>query len=161
MIILLIEILIIIVLGMILSTVIIDEKNHRSRNMRTVKLKGYWDGSERRSVERLNVSLDIKYFTNGKPIGVQSADISARGVRLLLDEKIGKGTPLRLEIKLPDEERIVKAQGVAVWAEEALEEDNNSQKRLFNTGIKFLRFQDSDEKRLFDFIHNLKTQKIQ
>lgn len=150
-----IEVLIIIVLVMILSMLIIDERKKRSRNMRVVTLKGYWNGTERRSLMRLNVSLEVKYFTNSKPIYAKSVDISTKGIRLLLDEKIEKGTPLRLEIKLPGEEHLIKARGDVVWTEESIEDEKESAKRLFNTGIQFGKFQNSDDKRLFNFVHSL------
>ncbi len=154
-----IAILIIAILVMIFSMVIIDEKRNHRRNMHMVKLKGYWSGSERRSIDRLNISLQVKYFANGTALATQSADISARGIRLLLDEKIEKGSPLRMEIKLPDEECLVKASGEVVWSEESKEDEKISPKRLFNTGIKFSRFHNSDNEKLFTFIRNLHAQK--
>ncbi|MGB2705652.1 MAG: PilZ domain-containing protein [Candidatus Omnitrophota bacterium] len=159
MLILFIELLIIVILVMIFSMLIVDDRRNRTRGMHLVKLKGYWDGAERRSVDRLNISLQVKYFENGTAQAVKSADISLGGIRLLLDEKIEKGTPLRVEIKLPDESSLIKARGKVVWAEESQEDEKTYLKRLFNTGIKFSKFQDSDDRRLFDFIRNLQAQK--
>jgi len=159
MIIVCIEVLIILILSMILSTLLIDERRNRQRDMHMVKLKGYWNGGERRSVDRLNISLQVKYYANGSTLATQSADISARGIRLLLDEKIEKGSPLRMEIKLPEDDRLIQASGEVVWAEESKEDEKNSVKRFFNTGIKFSGFQNSDNEKLFDFIQNLRARK--
>ncbi|UCD55538.1 MAG: PilZ domain-containing protein [Candidatus Omnitrophota bacterium] len=150
-----IESLIILICVMIFSTLIIDEKKHRRREMRAVKLKGFWDGSERRTVDRLNVTLEVKYSVNAKVVISKSADISTKGIRILLDEKIEKTTPLRLEIKIPNQNRIIKADGEVVWSEESIEDEKIAAKRLFNTGIKFSSFQNADEKKLFDFIYNI------
>ncbi|MBL7156801.1 MAG: PilZ domain-containing protein [Candidatus Omnitrophica bacterium] len=159
MVIFVVEVLIIVILVMIFSTIIVDERKNRQRKLRLVKLKGYWDGGERRSVERLDISLGVRYSMNGKKVEVKSADISTKGIKLLLDEKLERGTPLRLEIKLPEQDRIVKTRGEVAWTEESLEDEKNSSIRLFNTGIKFFDFQNADEKHLFDFIYNLQLQK--
>lgn len=155
MILLAIEGLIILICVMIFSTLIIDEKKNRERGMRAVKLKGFWDGSDRRTTDRLDITLEVKYFINTRITTSKSADISTKGIRLLLDEKIEKTTPLRLEIKIPDQSRLIKAAGEVVWAEESIEDKKIAAKRLFNTGIKFSKFQATDEKRLFDFIYSL------
>ena len=127
--------------------------------MHRVKLKGYWDGGERRSTERLNILLEVKYFENGNSSYAKSADISEKGVRLLLDEKLEENTPLRLEIKLPGQNHLIKTHSRVVWSREAPEDEKFSAKRLFNTGLKFVQFQGDDEKKLFDFIYNLQPQK--
>ena len=157
MVIIVIEILVIVILFLILGTLFVSERNSNARKMRTLKLKGYWEGDERRGVDRLNVSLEVKYTANGKIISAKSKDISTRGIRLLLDERIDKGTGLHLEIKLPNQEPLVKASGEVVWSQESAEDERDSEKRLFNTGIKFTKFQKDNEKRLFDFVHSLQS----
>lgn len=144
---------------MILLTLVIDEKRKRMQNMHLVKLKGYWNGGERRNAIRLNISLEVKLVIDDRIASVKSSDISSGGIRLLLDEKIAEGTSLRLEIKLPAENHLVKTNGEVVWTKESKEDEAISAKRLFNTGIKFFQFQDSGDKRLFNFIHNLPDQK--
>jgi len=150
-----IEGLIILICVMIFSTLIIDEKKNRKRGMRAVRLKGFWDGGNRRTVDRLNITLEVKYFINARVITSKSRDISTKGIRLLLDEKIEKTTSLRLEIKIPDQSRLIKVVGEVVWTEESGGDEKIAAKRLFNTGIKFSKFRgNTDEKRLFDFIHS-------
>jgi len=158
MIILLIEGLCIGILAMILSTVIFDEKKRKAEDLRIVKLEGHWNGRERRNAERLNVSLAVKYCENGKCSNAKSLDISASGIKLLLDEKIEKGTPLKLEIKLPEEKRNIKTRGEVVWTKEISEKDTSG-KRVFNTGIKFSDSQPADEKRLFSFVQSAQQEK--
>lgn len=127
--------------------------------MRLVKVKGYWDGSNRRSVDRYNITLKVKYYANGTPLAGHASDISTKGIKLLLDEKFEKGSLLRLEISLPNQPHIIRASGEVMWTEEATEDEKLSSKRLFNTGIKFSRFHNLDDKKLFDFIYGLQPQK--
>jgi c-di-GMP-binding flagellar brake protein YcgR len=159
MIILLIEILVVLVLVLILYTIISDERKKRMRDMRTIKVKECWDGSNRRLVDRFNITLKVKYYPNGTALQAETSDISTKGIKLLLDEKFERGTPLRLEINLPNEPHIIRVSGEVVWTDEALEDEKLSSKRLFNTGIKFAKFHDSDDKKLFDFIYGLQSQK--
>jgi len=162
MIVLAIEGLIIFICAMIFSTLVIDERKKRKRELRSIRLKGFWDGGDRRRDERLNAILEVKYSIGRNSVTSKtstSRDISTRGIRLLLDEKIDKTTPLKLEIKLPVQSRLIRTSGEVVWSEEAIEDEKHSAKRLFNTGIKISRFREADEKRLFDFIRSLQSQK--
>ena len=152
--ILLVEILIIAVLVMTFMALLADERKKRTKNMHALLLKGYWDGGERRSVERLNITIEVRYALNGTSNPAKSADISTKGIRLLMDERLEKGTPLKLEMKLPTEKDIIKASGQVAWVSEAIENEKGSPKRLFNTGIKFFSFSGPGEKKLFDFIYN-------
>ncbi|MFH1381169.1 MAG: PilZ domain-containing protein, partial [Candidatus Omnitrophota bacterium] len=106
------------ILGVMLISVLLDEKKRRERDTHLVKLKGYWDGRNRRTSDRLNINLQVKYSTGGKITHTKSMDISARGIRLLLEEKIEKNTPIRLEIHLPNQERTVKTNGEVAWTQE-------------------------------------------
>ncbi len=157
MLLILLEGLCVFVLVMILISILMDERKRRERDTHLVKLKGYWDGGNRRSSDRLNVALEVKYSVNGKTFGTKSMDISTKGIRLLLDEKFEKGTCLLLEIHLPNQEHIVKTNGEIVWINESAEDEATSPKRLFNTGIKFFDFHPCEEKRLFEFVSDLKT----
>lgn len=149
---LLIQLLSVGVLIMILACLFSDEKKSRLTNMRIVKLKGYWDGSDRRSADRFEVNLPVRYYLNGNDASAKGVDISTKGIKLLLDEKFKKDTPLRLEIKLAGYSDLIRAWGVVAWSSEAAEENKKAERRLFNTGIKFTRFHDAGEKKLFDFI---------
>ena len=152
MILLVIEALCVIILVMILSMLVIDEKKRHARSLVVVQLKGYWDGDERRSTDRLNLTLEVKYEFDGRVKVSQSKDISEKGIRLLLGERIEKDSPIIITIRLPNQHRPIRAAGWVVWTNEASKEAELGNKRLFNTGIKFSKFHDTGEKRLFDFI---------
>ena len=151
----LIQILCAFVLFMILACLFFDERKSRLNNMRMVKLKGYWDGSERRSEERFDVDLPVRYYLNGNGTGAKGMDISAKGIRLLLDEKFEKDAHLRLEIKITGHKDLVRARGIVAWSSEAKEESGDSGRRMFNTGIRFTQFYNDGEKQLFDFITHI------
>lgn len=154
--ILIIEILCAAILIMTLSSIFIDERRKRRGAMRPVRLKGYWDGVNRRSSERLNIPLDVKYTIGGKSANAKSVDISSSGIRLLMDERAEAEALLHLEINIPDKGRIIKLRGEVVWSKESIEDEKGSAKRLFATGIKFIRSRGDAEKILFDFIQRQK-----
>jgi c-di-GMP-binding flagellar brake protein YcgR len=67
----------------------------------------------------------------------RTANISEGGMKLLMDEKLPKGTILNLELELPDPKKTIKIEGEVVWSDEA-EKAEGSDKRLFHSGIKLL-----------------------
>ena len=151
-----IEILLITVLAMIMVTLVIDETNHRKRTKHLTKLKEYWDGKERRVVERHNVTLDVNYSINHTFKNSKTKDISTRGLGLILEEKFEKRTPLSVEIKIDGGKESIHAKASVMWSKEAVDEEKYSPKRLFETGIKFIRFVDTaHEKKLFDYIRSI------
>lgn len=154
--ILIIEILIIVILIMIMMSIVIDEANRRKRIKHLHLLKGYWDGRERRAVARHKVVLDVNYIVNHGSKPTKTKDISTCGIGLVLEEKMKRKTLLSMEIKLDNEKDPIKVRGRVMWSKEAADEEKQDQKRLFNTGIKFIRFNDrTDEKRLFDYIRTI------
>jgi len=154
--IILIEILLIFILAMIMLTLITDESNHKKRTKHLVKLKDYWDGKERRRVVRHNVSLDVRYSINHAFKNSKASDISSHGLGLVIDEKFERKTPLSVEIVIGENKEPIKAKARVMWSKEAVEEEKHTAKRLFHTGIKFVRFKNaSQEKILFDYIRFL------
>ncbi len=155
MLILLVEVLCVIVLVMIFSTLLLDERRNRERDLSLIKLKGYWDGDERRTTDRLNVTMEVRYHLNGRSAVSRSMDISTKGIRILLDERIDKGTPIAVTMRIPGKNHLIQASGSIVWSSESKNESNDPNKRFFNTGIKFYSFRDSGERNLFNFIHEM------
>ena len=160
--IILVELLIILVLLMTIVTLVFDEINHRKRAKHLVKIKEYWNGSERRRVERYNATLDVSYSINHKLKNSKTKDISTHGLGLILEEKLERKTPLLIEIKIDGVKDPIKAKAHVMWSKEAIEDEKYSPKRLFLTGIKFSRFSDSpQEKKLFDYIRTLEKESFQ
>ena len=154
--ILIIELLVITILIMIMITLVIDETTIRKRAKHLVRLKRYWDGKERRRVSRHNVTLDVNYSINHAFKNTKTKDISTKGLGLLLEEKFEKKTPISLEIKIENTKEPIKAKARVMWSREAVEDEKYSPKRLFNTGLKFLRFTDpAHEKKLFEYVKTM------
>lgn len=151
-----IEILIIFILLMIMATLVLDERKHISRMKRLVKLKSYWDGINRRHVVRHNVLLEVEYSVGKKLSISRTKDISTHGIGLLLDEKLSRRTMLDIAIKVDDKIDPIKTRACVMWSQEAVEDEQRSSKRLFHTGLKFMRFANSQhEKRLFEYIKSI------
>jgi len=152
-----VELLFFAILIMIFSTVINDEIYRRRRASHLVKLKSYWEGKDRRLVERHKANLDVKYSINHDFKGAKTRDVSTCGIGLILDEKFKGNAVLKVEIKLDDEYDPIIARARVMWPKE-LHEAQNSPKRLFDTGLKFIKFYNaSQEKRLFDYIRELEN----
>lgn len=155
----LIEILLITILGLILVTLALDEKTHRRRSKHLVGLKGYWNGENRRRVIRHNTTLDVHYKVNHHKKISKSRNISTRGVGLVLDEKLERNTPLSVEIRVNGQASSISAKALVMWCKEVQDDKKVVAKRLFHTGIKFIRFTDAQqEKRLFDYIRTIEDE---
>ncbi len=156
--ILLIEILLIMILAMIMITLIVDERMHLKRMSHMVKLRSYWDGINRRSVMRHNVTLDVAYKLQNNVKVTRCRDISTHGIGLVLDEKLERRSILNLEIKVDAAKDPIKTKAKVMWCKEAFEDEKSGEKRQFHTGFKFLRFQDPrHEKVLFDYIRTIEA----
>lgn len=144
------EIICIIILSFLLILLILNERKKDKSQLRSVKIQKLWNGAERRAAKRLNVELKAKYYLNGKPTNSKTRDISTKGIGLVLDEKLSPGTSLRLQILLPEKNKLIRAKGVVVWSRDSAVKSFN--KRLFDTGIKFTYLDESSEKELFTLI---------
>jgi len=154
--IILIEVLLIFLLAVITITLIIDERNNRQRAKRSITIKTYWDGRNRRRVMRHNTMLDVNYSVNSHFKPSKSRDISTHGIGLILEEKLERGTLLTIEIKVNVLKDAIRAKARVMWCREAVEYESEGSKRLFHTGIKFSRFTDTDqERKLFDYIRTI------
>jgi Tfp pilus assembly protein PilZ len=74
--------------------------------------------AERRREPRISLSLPVRYRRKGQAFPWQkthSLDVSRNGVRLALPERLSIGSEIDLDIKLPEQERTIRLQGVIVW----------------------------------------------
>jgi c-di-GMP-binding flagellar brake protein YcgR len=132
------------------------------KKMLQAGVEEYWNGKERRRHIRFKHVLNVDYAVEKKPHLKQSGktiDISAGGMKLLMSEKLAKGTILDLKIALPDSkdfievEGVVEAEGEVAWSEDA--KDTAADRRMFYTGIKFLAIKEPSGKRLSDYINSI------
>lgn len=145
---------------MVLSfTLLMLWAHERITNKRVVlraKVEESWDGEERREHKRLKNDLDVEYNVEKKPHlkAAKSADISKGGMRLLLDEKLSKGSILDLKLTIPGMKKTIEVEGEVVWTNET-EEKDRSGKRFFHTGIKFVAIKELYGVHLSEYLASL------
>jgi c-di-GMP-binding flagellar brake protein YcgR len=120
------------------------------------KVEEYWDGKERRRHFRFNKVLEVDYRVEKKPRlkRCRTVDISEGGLKLLLDDKLAKGTFLDIEINLPGSKKAAELEGEVVWLDDADIKDSSG-KRYFYAGIKFLAVKEPTGQHLMDYIKSL------
>ncbi len=152
---LIVELLFIVLLSMILFMLYRNERIFSRKAIPQATIEEYWPGKERRQCVRFKKDLEVSYTiekkthlrNNGKTV-----DLSESGMKLLLGEKLSKGTVLDLQIMLTNPRKIIEAEGEVVWSEEALAGKDHLGKRLFHTGLKFLGVKSAAGETLSDCI---------
>ena len=117
----------------------------------------YWDRKERRKHTRFKKALGVNYSVRKKPRcdnPGKTADISEGGIKLLLSEKLQKGTVLDLKIPLSSPSQTVEAVGEVMWSEETQQKDISG-KRLFYSGVMFRASHDPSYKFLIRYVRSL------
>ena len=101
-------------LFLILATLVMQERRLGVAKTSSGKMRGYWDGQERRKDVRINTALAAKYsvepITQSKTKTV-SKNISMGGILLELSEKLFPPTQVLLDIFLPNENSPIAAKG--------------------------------------------------
>ncbi len=155
---LLMELIIIIVLVSALAALIIEEMGVRKAGIPKGVVKEYWDGKERRKAIRVNTDLTVRYSVEKKlHLKVNGAikDISRKGVRLAVGEKLTEGALLFLEFDILDAKGPIVADGKVVWASGTFDERDASGKRIFETGVQFVNMKAEDDNRLAVYIKKI------
>lgn len=121
------------------------------------KIEECWDGEERRLYQRFDKGLDIEYkvekrahLKNGRTV-----DLSRAGMKLLLDEKLPKGTILDLKVAIPEKGRVVEVEAEVVWTGDA-EKKDPSGKRFFFSGLRFISIKEPAGIHLSEYLTRLK-----
>ncbi len=132
------------------------ERVTNNRIIPRAKIEESWDGEERREHKRFKNDLDVEYKVEKKPhlkTG-KSADISKGGMKLLLDEKLSKGSILDLKLTIPGTKNTIEVEGEVIWTDDA-EERDPSGKRFFHTGIKFVAIKEPYGEHLSGYLASL------
>lgn len=115
------------------------------------------DANERRRFPRLSVAVDIQYRIIPDAIAYETgatANISAGGICLIIYEALNVGSVLELNIYLPDGQPIIKAKGRIVWIRPF--NVAKDKKERFDSGIEFLDINESDKKRIDNYVFSFK-----
>lgn len=158
---LIIELLFIVLLAMVLL-MLYKAEHFSTNNLRPqARVEEYWDGRDRREHIRFKRDLDVTYIvekrTHLKANG-KSVDISEGGLKLLLSEKLAKGTLMDLIIELPGSKEMIEVEGEVAWSEEAKVKDDSG-KRYFHSGVKFSAIKEPSGRGLVDYINSLASDK--
>jgi c-di-GMP-binding flagellar brake protein YcgR len=116
----------------------------------------YWDGEERRSNKRFNNDLEVEYsvekrahLKNGRTV-----DLSKGGIKLLLDEKLPKGSIIDIKIHIPEKRRAIKLEAEVIWTNDADKQDPSG-RRFFLSGLKFIAIREPEGLHLSEYLSGL------
>jgi hypothetical protein len=81
--------------------------------------KGDGDMDDRRIFERFEKHLELSFLNlySGTEGQGQTRDLSAKGIRLVADQKLEPQTPLEMWLKIPDKGEPLYLRGEVVWSE--------------------------------------------
>jgi c-di-GMP-binding flagellar brake protein YcgR len=135
------------------------EKISIKRVVPRAKVEEFWDGEERRSHKRFNKTLELEYFVQVKPEQkkLRTVDVSRGGIKLLLDEKLPKGTILCLKIYIPEKRQTVEVDTEVVWTDNADKRDDSG-KRFFFSGLKFISVKEPSGVHLSEYLTRLESE---
>ncbi|MBU2474312.1 MAG: PilZ domain-containing protein [Candidatus Omnitrophica bacterium] len=112
-----------------------------------------WDGSEKRRFVRANFPCKITiYIPQEQVISAQTENISAGGVRVIIDKELK--VSLSVDLELYFTENPVKCKGRVVWmlSKENLE---SVEIKKYDVGIEFYRIASADRSLISKFIETL------
>ena len=154
------EILFILILIIILFVLVKEESKIKKSRIPRARIKEYWDGQERRQATRVGTNFTVKYTLSKKQnviLKAQTKDLSSSGMRLLINEKLDKGTLLSLEFDIPDTPVVVKAEGRVVWESGDFADRDEEGKRVFQAGVQFTQMSENDRNCLSDYVTKIKV----
>lgn len=154
---LVVELLFIALLAMVLIMLYKNERTFSKHSAPQAIAEEYWSGKERRKHVRFKKTIDVYYTVRKKPFlknNARTADISEGGIKIVLDEKLAKGTILELKISIPNSNRTQDVEGEIVWSEEAPDKPASG-KRIFYSGVKFRALKPSPDNTLLTYIRSL------
>jgi hypothetical protein len=76
-------------------------------------------GVEKRAFERIKRRYPVRFLDlkQGREVGAQTQDVSAKGLGLLSDIPVERHTPLKIWLNIPDRKKPFYTQGRVAWVE--------------------------------------------
>ncbi len=109
--------------------------------------------TERRAFPRANIDCRVNIFLGLRIMAFNSAtvNVSAGGIRIVLEEKLDASAPVRLQLSplhemVPIKSMPIECSAEAVWS--AQKEGEPKGQRSFDTGFKFTEIDADDKDRL-------------
>ncbi len=112
----------------------------------------YWKPvvPERREYPRVNAAMSVQYRgirqADDSVIGAIARDISAGGIRLLVNEFVSVFTRLVLEIALPSSPKPVRVISKVAWVRKRPHGEQ------YEVGMQFMDIAEEDKRGIFDFV---------
>lgn len=154
-----VELLIVSLLVSVLVMILKQDGFSVRNRFRKARADGCWGGKDRRQYPRFAESLQVDYSVATKAalkkLTGRTMDVSAGGIKMLLDEKLSPGSFLDLRILLPNPGHTVEMVGEVVWTEDAPDVEKDSGKRLFYSGIKFSSIKEPSSEYLNNHIRSI------
>lgn len=153
-----VELIIIIILISASVALFIEEMGIKKSAVPCGIVKEYWDGEERRKAIRVNIDLFVKYSIQKKlrlKLNGEIRDLSRKGMRLLVNEKLSDETLLFLEFDIPEDKEKISADGKVIWSSGDFDERDDAGKRVFQTGVQFINMKPDDDARLSTYINKI------
>lgn len=157
---LLIGLMIVIVLILALSAFFIEEMKAKKAGVPKGVVKEYWDGKERRGAIRVNTELAVRYSIEKKlhlKLNGAIKDISQKGVRFAVAEKLAEGMLLLLEFDIPGDRENIIADGKVVWTRGDFDKKDAAGKRIFEAGVQFVNIKPDDDAKLASYVKRMST----
>ena len=151
------EILFILVLALILFSLYRNERILSKSVLPQAGVEEFWNGPERRKHIRFRKKLVVSYRVVKHPHiknRCRTIDISEGGMKLIINEKLDKGTMLDIKISIPESGKNIDAEGGVAWTEDMPERDAFG-RRLFFAGIKFSAINEPNGSSLLEYIQSL------
>ena len=131
--------------------------NHEKLNIKKITphahIEEYWKGEERRLHVRLQHNIDVEYKVEKEPhlkLG-KGCDISEGGMKILLDEKLPKGSIIDLKLVIPESGKTIELEGEIIWTKDAPEIKDDG-KRHFYSGMRFVGIRQPHELLLSQYL---------
>lgn len=135
-----------------------EELRQKKDRAPVARVQYFWDVEDRRRQERVNLVFKARYKVAKDPRRISreslTDNISARGLKLIVYEKLQIGEVMELEIEIPPDE-VLKCRGEVMWIKDlGLEEcgKEEKEKRSFTVGLRFTYLPSVVAERLISFV---------
>jgi len=120
-----------------------------------------WNGVDKRRFPRANYPCVIK-IERKKPyfsISTHTENIGSGGICVILENDLGRFTPVELELSLPNGLESVRCGGQTVWVVKGRYPGKKPPKR-YDTGIEFIDLKEEYRKRIDHIVDEILAGKI-
>lgn len=100
---------------------------------------------------RMRLTTTFKLLCTGKVLRALTKDVWAGGICLITEGELEPGSPLELEVHLPDRPRPVKCLGEVVWSRSVDAPAKSDDRPTAETGVKFTSIDPADRTSLIQF----------